>query len=362
MANPIQSLRRTSAAYRQMSRDDRRRFWTEGLLNHALLLLTLLFIVVTALINRHFLQLRSVVNLITLSASLLPLALGMGCCMALAGLDLSAGRVVGLSAAVSAALLQSADWPNRLLSFLPDLPAGLSLVLALAAAAAVGVLVGLVNGFFVAQFRLPPVIVTLATQLIVYGLILMFFMVGGNNGQPISGLSPVYAQAVTGAMVTLTEDVFLPWYVLYAVLLAAVLWVIWNKTAFGKGLLATGSNPRAAYVSGVSVFRTTVLAHGLAGLFYGLAGFLEAARIGAVSQITGQSYEVDAIVACVIGGVSIGGGTGRVGGIVLGVLVLRIVFVGLNMLGIDANLQYVVKGLVILAACSLDMRRYLARK
>ena len=127
-------------------------------------------------------------------------------------------------------------------------------------------------------------------------------------------------------------------------------------------MFAVGSNAEAANVSGVNVFKTTVLVHTLAGLMYGLTGFVEAARISSINQSTGLNYECDAIAACVIGGVSFVGGTGKISGIVIGVFVLRIIFVALNMLSIDPNMQYIIKGLIILAACSLDMRKYLVRK
>ena len=149
---------------------------------------------------------------------------------------------------------------------------------------------------------------------------------------------------------------------LYAAILVVVMWFIWNKTTFGKNMFAVGSNAEAARVSGVNVFWTTVLVHTLAGAMYGFAGYVEAARLGSITAATGLNNECDAIAACVIGGVSFVGGTGNIGGIVLGVFVLRIIFVALNMLGINPNLQFIIKGAIILAACSLDMRKYLAKK
>ena len=123
-----------------------------------------------------------------------------------------------------------------------------------------------------------------------------------------------------------------------------------------------GSNAEAANVSGVNVFRTTVLVHTFAGVMYGLTGFIEGARISSITQSTGLNYECDAIAACVIGGVSFVGGTGKISGIVLGVLILRIIFAALTFLAIDSSLQYIIKGLIILVACSLDMRKYLVKK
>ena len=138
--------------------------------------------------------------------------------------------------------------------------------------------------------------------------------------------------------------------------------VIWNKTKFGKNMFAVGSNEEAANVSGVNVFWTIVMVFVLAGAMYGITGFIEGARIASCSANTGLNYESDAIAACVIGGVSFVGGTGKISGIVLGVFILRIIFVALSMLGINANMQYIIKGAIILAACSLDMRKYLVRK
>ena len=333
-----------------------------ALLNNALIIIMLVVAVYVAFTQPAFLTPRSLVNLLSLTAAYLPVALGIAGCIVLTGTDLSAGRVVGLSAAISAALLQSPDWANKIFTWLPNLPMATYIVIAIVAVMIVGSIVGFINGFFVAKFSLHPFIVTLATQLITYGAILMFFMSNGNNGQPLSGLSDTYKNFVTGSMIKFQNNVNIPWYVLYAVIMVIAMWFIWNKTTFGKNMFAVGSNAEAANVSGVNVFKTTVMVHTLAGLMYGLTGFIEAARISSISQSTGLNYESDAIAACVIGGVSFVGGTGKISGIVLGVFVLRIIFVALNFLSIDPNLQYIIKGLIILAACSLDMRKYLVRK
>jgi methyl-galactoside transport system permease protein len=227
----------------------------------------------------------------------------------------------------------------------------------------IGAAVGYVNGFSVAKFQLHPFIVTLATQLMVYGVILMYVMIGKNNGQPISGLDDSFKRFVTGSIKGLEfGDIRISNYVLYALLIVALTWFLWNKTRFGKNMFAVGSNSEAANVSGVNVQRTIILVHTFAGIMYGVTGFIEAARIGSNSAATGLNYELDAIAACVIGGVSFVGGTGKVSGIVMGVFLLRIIFVALNALSIDANLQYIIKGLIILVACAIDMRKYLVRK
>ena len=358
MANSLKQQRR--AEYKSMDRLDKRRYWTDGILNNALYILMGIFIVYTAIKNKNFVSPGSIVNIISLVAASLPMALGIAGCIVLTGTDLSGGRVVGLTAALAGALLQDRTISRTLFSNLPEITPGW-ILLTFLCVILVGAVIGLVNGFFVAKFSLHPFIVTLATQLITYGLILMFFKVNDNNGQPVSGLSQNYKDVVTQSMLKI-GTVSIPWYVLYAVIFVALMWFIWNKTAFGKNMFAVGSNAEAAKVSGVNVFWTTVLVHTLAGAMYGVTGFIEGARIGSITQSAGLNYECDAIAACVIGGVSFVGGTGKISGIVMGVLILRIIFVALTMLGIDPNLQYIVKGGIILAACALDMRKYLAKK
>ena len=140
------------------------------------------------------------------------------------------------------------------------------------------------------------------------------------------------------------------------------MWIVWNKTVFGRNMFAVGSNEEAANVSGVNVFLTVIGVFVLAGIMYSITGFIEGARIGSAASYTGLNYESDAIAACVIGGVSFVGGIGKIRGVIMGVVLLRIIFVGLTFLGIDSNLQYVIKGLIILVACAIDMRKYLVRK
>ncbi len=355
-------LKRKTEEYRSLDSADRRRFWIDGLLNNALYILMAAFIIFTAVVNSNFLSASAIANVLTLAAASLPMALGIGGCIVLTGTDLSGGRVFGLAAAMSAAFLQNRAATKLIFEHLPN-TSGPWIVAVLALVMLAGAVIGLVNGFFVAKFSLHPFIVTLATQLITYGIILMFFQINGNGGGPISNVAQLFKNAVSGPAIRIaSKNVAIPWYVVYAFALVLIMWFVWNKTTFGKNMFAVGSNPEAARVSGVNVFRTTVTVHTLAGALYGFAGFVEAARLGSITASTGLNNECDAIAACVIGGVSFVGGTGNIGGIVLGVFVLRIIFVALNMLGINPNLQFIIKGGIILAACSLDMRKYLARK
>ena len=360
MKRPFANTRENWREFKAKDKKDRQQAVKDGLLNNALFILMAIFILYTANATDNFLSWGSFANLITQVAADLPMALGIAGTIVLTGTDLSAGRVMGLSAAVAGTFLQKSDFVNKMFTTLPEVSTGWILT-TLLIVAIIGGIIGLVNGFFVAKFHLHPFIVTLATQLITYGVILWFFGLNGNNGQPISGLSREYKNAVGGSMFRL-GNVAVPKYVLYAVFLTIIMWFIWNKTTFGKNMFAVGSNAEAARVSGVNVFWTTVLVHTLAGVMYGYSGFVEGVRSGSVAANTGMNLECDAIAACVIGGVSFVGGTGKISGILLGVFVLRIIFVALTMLGVNSASLYIIKGAIILCACSLDMRKYLVKK
>ena len=353
----ISNMKTRIADYKALDSRDKKTFWKEFFLNNAIYFLIVIAVIYTYSQNSNFLSMSSIINIVSLAAANIPIAVGIAGCIVLTGTDLSAGRVVGLTACISASLLQSADYASRIFKDLPVMP----IVLVIAIVLLVGAVVGCVNGFFVAHFNLHPFIVTLATQLIVYGLLLMYLMLNGNNGQPLSGLDEGFKTFVKGSIIKV-GGVPVPNYVWYAVIIIAVMWFVWNKTTFGKNMFAVGSNPEAANVSGVNVKKTIILVHTLAGAMYGLTGFIESARIGSNQANTGQNYECDAIAACVIGGVSFVGGTGKISGVVLGVFILRIIFVALNFLSIDPNLQYVIKGMIILFACAIDMRKYMVRK
>ena len=115
-------------------------------------------------------------------------------------------------------------------------------------------------------------------------------------------------------------------------------------------------------MSGVNVLKTTIMVFALGGAMYSFTGFIEGARVASNTANTGFNYELDGIAACVIGGVSFVGGIGKISGIVIGVLMLRLIFVGLNMMQINQDLFYLIKGAIILFACTLDMRKYLVKK
>ena len=356
-------FKREEAAMSKESKALERQAWDAKrvgnlLLNNALLILMIIAVIYIAVVNPNFLKPASIINILSQTAAYLPAALGIGGCIVLTGTDLSAGRIVGLTACISASLLQSAaNLANKMWPEIGTLPIWVVIPVAMLIGAAFGAF----NGFFVAKFKLHPFIVTLASQLIVYTFLLLYVKAGNNNGMAISGLDKSYSGFITGSLLKIGGTP-IPNYVWIAVICTIVMWFIWNKTTFGKNMFALGANEEAARVSGVNVFATTLMVFALAGAMYAVTGFIEGARVASNTANTGLNYESDAIAACVIGGVSFVGGIGKIRGIVIGVLMLRLIFVGLNMIGINQDLFYIIKGGIILFACALDMRKYLVKK
>ena len=329
------------------------------ILNNALIIIMVIAVIYIAIVNKNFLKPASIINILAQTCAYLPVALGVGGCIVLTGTDLSAGRIVGLTACISASLLQAVDAASKMWPNLTPPPVILVLLLAMV----IGGAIGAFNGFFVAKYKLHPFIVTLATQLIIYTLLLLYVKAGENNGMAISGLDKSYSSFITGSLpFAKIGRTPIPNYVWIAVICTIVMWFIWNKTTFGKNMFALGANEEAARVSGVNVFATNIMVFALAGAMYAVTGFIEGARVASNTANTGLNYESDAIAACVIGGVSFVGGIGKIRGIVIGVLMLRLIFVGLNMIGINQDLFYIIKGGIILFACALDMRKYLVKR
>ena len=308
------------------------------LLDHAMIIIILLLAVYVTIRVPAFIKLPNIVNLISLTASRLPMALGVAGCIVLAGTDLSGGRMVGLAGFLVASVIGSVAGVGGVL-------------LAILVVLITGAAVGLVNGFCMGKFKLHPFIVTLATQLMIYGL---YLTVSNSKQIAVSSFVSQPMFYISGRPV--------PWYVLLAVIITALMWLVWNKSTFGKNMLSVGSNEEAARVSGVNVLMTIVCVFMLAGALYGYTGFVEACRIGNSSATLGLSYENDAISAVVIGGVSFVGGTGKISGVILGVFMMQLIMTAMTFLGISGGVAYIIKGAVILIACILDMRKYRAKK
>jgi methyl-galactoside transport system permease protein len=321
------------------------------LLENAIYVVLVLLVAGISIQDPNFLSFGSLRNILLSSSTKLILALGSAMVLISGGVDLSAGRVVGFAAVMSASLLQIEDYPRRFYPELSQLPLIGPIVLALA----LGAVIGAMNGLAVAKLRIPPFIATLGSMVIVFGLNLIYFDQEPNNSQPIGGLRPDFTNLGSGAVFGI------PIIVLIAAAVFGVAWVLFNKTLTGKSMYAIGGNREAARVSGINVDATLIRIYATASALAALAGILEAARSGGAKSNYGEMYELDAIAACVVGGVSTSGGIGTVPGVLAGVLIFSVINYGLTFIGMNPNLQFIVKGLIIITAVAIDVRKYWQR-
>jgi ABC-type glucose/galactose transport system, permease component len=321
------------------------------LLNNSVVIMVLIAVVVVSVLRSNFLSAMNFNNLLRNTSARFIIALGVSGCVITRGTDLSAGRAVGFSACLSAALLQRPDASNRVFETLGELPIVLVLLGVIVAMA----IIGAINGVIISYLHIPPFIATLGTQTIIYGAGLLF-----TKSLPIGSLRPDYSAYANGALFNIK---LIPYLGLFALVMGVFIWFLYNKTPHGKMMYAIGGNEVAANVSGINVNRTLIVTYSLAGAMYGLAGFLYCAKGGGASVGTvGNGYELEAIAGCVIGGVSVNGGVGRISGILMGVTIFETLKIIMQFLGVSPNWTYIVQGLVIILAVSLDIRKYIAKK
>ena len=319
------------------------------LTNNAIMLALLALVVVICFIEPRFMQIQVLLDILTQSSTRMIIALGICFTLLIAGTDLSAGRMVGLAAVVSTSMLQTATYANRFYPDLPQLPVFLPIIVAFIAC----MLFGTLNGFLVAKYDMHPFIATLAVQVMIYGACSLYFDMPPNSSQPIGGIRPDFS-AIGQTKLFGRISVLVP----IAVVFTIAIWFVLNKTVFGKNVYAIGGNREAAVVSGVNVFKTIMGIFILASFMYGVGGVLEAARTAGATNNYGDGYELDAIAACVVGGVSLNGGIGTVGGIISGVLIFTVIQYGLQFIGVSPMWQQVIKGIIIAIAVAIDLSKY----
>lgn len=281
------------------------------------------------------------------------IALGIAGCLITKGTDLSAGRQVGLAACLTGVLLQRADYTGRMFPKMPEMNMWLVLVIILI----VGAIIGLINGLIISCLNVPPFIATLGTQTIIYGAALIF-----TDAQPIGGFQKKYVDFTNGKLFAAGSYPGLPYLLLIAFVLGIFFWFLFNKTTHGKYMYAIGGNENAAEVSGVNTKKSKIIIYVTAGIMYAVAGYLLAGKTGGATSSLGNGYELEAIAGCTIGGVSTTGGIGKVGGILIGVLVFELLKIVLQFLGINPYYNYIAQGLVIVIAVALDIRKYVKKK
>lgn len=330
----------------------KKRTLTDILYDYALYFIIGILLLVIIAMEPSFVRLSNVTTILTQSATKIIYACGVAGIIVLGGTDLALGREVGLAAVIAASLLQAADYSQRIFSLdtVPALPLIVPLLLVMVILAVISGL----RGFVVAHWGVAPFIASLGIQLVSYGLCLQYFN-GVCNSNPVSGFDKFFSKFCQGTI--RIGGLSLSYLMFYAIAVVAIMWIIWNRTTLGKNMFAIGGNREAAKVCGVNVKRTMIIVYVIAGILYAFGGVLEAGRTGSANSTMGTDYAMDAIAACVVGGISMKGGIGTLPGVVVGVIIFQIISYGLIYVGVSPDLQYVVKGMIIIVAVVLDNRK-----
>lgn len=335
---------------------NRRTFLLNNGLYIAIILIFIGLCIATPIIKGvPLLTFNNVLNILQQASPRMFLALGVAGLILLTGTDLSIGRMVGMGMTTATIIMHQGINTGAVFGHVFDftgLPIGVRMIFALFMCVLLCTFFTSIAGFFTAKFKMHPFISTMANMLVIFGLVTY-----ATKGVSFGAIDPSIPKMI------IPRIGGFPMIILWAVVAIAIVWFIWNKTTFGKNLFAVGGNPEAAAVSGISVFWVTMGAFILAGILYGFGSWLECARmIGSGSAAYGQGWEMDAIAACVVGGVSFTGGIGKISGVVVGVLIFTVLIYSLTILGIDTNLQFVFEGIIIITAVTLDCLKYVQKK
>lgn len=335
---------------------NRRSFLLQNGLYIAIALIFIMLCIITPMVkNAPLLTYNNVLNILQQASPRMFLALGVAGLILLTGTDLSIGRMVGMGMTAATIIMHQGINTGSVFGHVFDftgMPIALRVVFALVVCILLCTIFTAIAGFFTAKFKMHPFISTMANMLVIFGLVTY-----ATKGVSFGAIEPVIPNMI------IPKVNGFPTIILWAAAAVVVVWFIWNKTTFGKNLYAVGGNPEAASVSGISVFKVAVGAFIMAGILYGFGSWLECARmVGSGSAAYGQGWEMDAIAACVVGGVSFTGGIGKISGVVVGVIIFTALTYSLTILGIDTNLQFVFSGIIILVAVTLDCLKYVQKK
>ena len=300
--------------------------------NIGILCVMVLIAVILSFMTPNFMTGNNIISVLRQISNNIFLALGMTLVIILGGIDLSVGSIVAMSGTLTVGFIVTN---------------GMGMVPSILIALALGGAVGLFNGFVVSMFKVPAFIVTLATMNIAKGVAYIY-----SGGQSTRITDDAFAMIGTGYLFGV-----IPLPVVYMVVLILVFSIILNKTRFGTYVYAVGGNRESARLSGVPIKKVEMLVFTLAGLLSAFAGIVLASRMYSGQPKAGDGYEMDAIAACVLGGVSMSGGVGNISGTVIGAIVIGMISNGLNLIGVSSFWQLVVKGIIILVAIVIDSQK-----
>jgi putative xylitol transport system permease protein len=303
------------------------------LLQYGIILAFVILCVILAFLNEYFLTPKNILNIVRQTSINGILALGETLVVLTQGIDLSVGSTLALAGIVAASMVRGAHADNA--------------ALAAAAGLAAGAGVGIVNGLLVARLAVPPFVATLGMLSIGRGLTFIY-----SNGMPIPNLSQKFLWIGQGDIAGIPIPIF---FFLGAFI---VLWVVLNKTTYGRYIYAVGGNEKSAKTAGIATKGIIISVYVLCGISAALGGLILTARTTSGLPQAGSSYELDAIAAVVIGGTSLNGGVGTIQGTLIGALIIGVINNGLDLLGVSSFYQQVVKGAIIIIAVLLDSARH----
>jgi len=283
----------------------------------------LILCIVISLITPRFLSFGNVKNVLTQVSVNAVIAIGMSFVILTGGIDLSVGSILAVSGAVAASIIKSTG----------------NVFLAIIVALAIGSVIGLINGVLVSKGRIQAFIVTLATMTIFRGITYVY-----TNGTPISGLGLSFSSIGNKTILGL------PVPVVFMAIVFGIAFYILSQTRYGRYVYALGGNEDSARLSGINTDKIKTLVYVISGAAAALSGIIVTSRIGSASPNAGVGFELDAIAAVVVGGTSLSGGEGSVGGTIIGALIIGVLSNGLNLINVSPFYQAIVKGLVILLA------------
>lgn len=304
---------------------------TRSIENFGLYLVFAGIILFFSLTTPYFFTLRNMMDILRQSTFVLVAALGMTLVIMTAGIDLSVGSVIGLSAGVTSVLLiHGAPTPVAVLAGLLT-----------------GIVCGFLNGFIITRFSVTDLITTLSTLSIFRGILFMM-----THGVPFQAFArPGFSFLGRGNLGVIPTPIII------AAVIYIILRYVLNRTILGRHVLALGSNNRAALLSGIHVKRTRIIVYMISGFTAAAAGIMLASRLSSVPPDLGQGYEMSVIAAVVIGGTSLFGGSGSITGTVIGSLMVAIIGNGLILLNVNPFYQYVINGIIIIMAVSINNAR-----
>lgn len=290
----------------------------------------ILLCVIISILTPRFLNVSNIMNVFTQVSVNSILAIGMSFVILTGGIDLSVGSTLAISGAISASIIRATN----------------SIFLSIIVALIIGAIIGLMNGVVVAKGKIQAFIVTLATMTIFRGVTMVY-----TNGTPISGLSDKFMLIGNKKILG-----YIPVPAIITIVVLIIAWYILSQTRYGRYVYALGGNEDSARLSGINTDKIKTLVYVICGITAALSGVITTSRVGSASPNAGLGFELDAIAAVVLGGTSLAGGEGTVVGTIIGAMIIGVLNNGLNLAGVSAYYQSIVKGLVILLAVLIDKK------